>query len=229
LFVLQSGHFRLGLVQKRLRIWVRTHPHPACAEEAVSAFAARLRLRFATTRSCRSQRRRRISARYDAAAAWRRPGPLPSYAGHYPRVVRMDTGAVLSAWEGRCFTVPKGRRKSNPTPQPSAVPSGLVSPAVFFPALKRRAILKMSLRDKGTCPPPFSPGKQHDSLAMFSRAFRGPGVQPGRCGTCSASDGRGRIVLRWFAYPTALEAARDGSGCSLSRQTGYRDFQISTK
>src|SRR3989441_9285702 len=34
------------------------------------------------------------------------------------------------------------------------------------------------------------------------------------------SDGRGRIVLRRSAYPTALEAARDGSGCSLSRRTG---------
>src|SRR5205809_7472693 len=31
------------------------------------------------------------------------------------------------------------------------------------------------------------------------------------------SDGRGRIVLRRSAYPTAL---RDGSGCSLSRRTG---------
>src|SRR5437867_9710716 len=34
------------------------------------------------------------------------------------------------------------------------------------------------------------------------------------------SDGRGRIVLCRSAYPTALEAARDGSGCSLSRRTG---------
>src|SRR5436309_7712881 len=33
-------------------------------------------------------------------------------------------------------------------------------------------------------------------------------------------DGRGRIVLSRSAYPTALEAARDGSGCSLSRRTG---------
>jgi hypothetical protein len=35
------------------------------------------------------------------------------------------------------------------------------------------------------------------------------------------SDGRGRIVFRRLAYPTALEAASDGSGCSLSRRTGY--------
>src|SRR5206468_6039177 len=34
------------------------------------------------------------------------------------------------------------------------------------------------------------------------------------------SDGSGRIVLRRSAYPTALEAARNGSGCSLSRRTG---------
>src|SRR5882724_1574049 len=35
------------------------------------------------------------------------------------------------------------------------------------------------------------------------------------------SDGRGRIVLRRSAYPTALEVGRDGAGCSLSRRTGY--------
>ena len=32
------------------------------------------------------------------------------------------------------------------------------------------------------------------------------------------SDGRGRIVLRRSAYPTTSKAARDGSGCSLSRR-----------
>src|SRR5437667_8513157 len=31
------------------------------------------------------------------------------------------------------------------------------------------------------------------------------------------SDGRGRIVIR-SAYPAAVEVARDGSGCSLSRR-----------
>src|SRR6266705_6726885 len=46
--------------------------------------------------------------------------------------------------------VPKGRLRSNLTPSPSAVPSGLVCHAGRFPALKRRAILRMSLRDKGT-------------------------------------------------------------------------------
>src|SRR6266511_6025136 len=40
-----------------------------------------------------------------------------------------------------------------------------------------------------------------------------PPAQPG-------SDGRGRIVLRRSAYPTALDAARDGTGCSFSRRTG---------
>src|SRR6266702_7110013 len=40
--------------------------------------------------------------------------------------------------------------RSNPTPHPSAVPSGLVRQTGCFPALKRRAILEMSLRDKGT-------------------------------------------------------------------------------
>jgi hypothetical protein len=66
-------------VQKQLRILRRTHPHPTCADEAASAFAAHLRLRFASTRSRRSRRRRRKSARDGAtAAARRRPGPLPS-------------------------------------------------------------------------------------------------------------------------------------------------------
>jgi len=40
------------------------------------------------------------------------------------------------------------------------------------------------------------------------------------------SDGRGRIVLRRSAYPTSLEAARDGSGCSLSRRTGEGQGRI---
>jgi len=35
-----------------------------------------------------------------------------------------------------------------------------------------------------------------------------------------SSYGRGRIVLRRPAYPTASEAARDGAACSLSRRTG---------
>jgi hypothetical protein len=79
---------------------------------------------------------------------------------------------ALSAWEVPCFAgpkgqpriaqrfnagldteksrVPKGRLRSNPTCHASAVPSGLVCYAGSFPALKRRAILKTSLRDKGT-------------------------------------------------------------------------------
>ena len=120
----------------------------------------------------------------------------------------LDAGTVLPSSEDRCFAVPKGqeriaqrfnagleaqrargpkgRLRSNPTPQPSAVPSGLVCHAGCFPALKRRAILKMSLRDKGTGRPPPPPSKQRDSLAMPSRASPGYGVQPGRCGIRSS-------------------------------------------
>jgi hypothetical protein len=89
------------------------------------------------------------------------PSPL-LVRGHYPQVGRLSTGAVLSAGEDRCIAVPKGRLRpacaaersgaadrSDPTPHPSAVPSGLLCLAECFPALKRRAILKMSLRDKG--------------------------------------------------------------------------------
>src|SRR5438034_1210133 len=96
------------------------------------------------------------------------PSLSPRSAGHYRRVVLLDTRAVLSAREDRCVgvpqgqsriaqrfnagsdaersRVPKGRLRSNPTPHPSAVPSGLFCHAGCFPALKRRAILKMSLR-----------------------------------------------------------------------------------
>src|SRR5438552_9317322 len=123
------------------------------------------------------------------AAAWR-GGFLPLTptlsvrAGHYPQVVLLDTGAVLSAREDRSFgvpkgqsriaqrfntglhaersRVPKGRLSPNPAPHPSAVPSGLVCHGRCFPALKRRAILKMSLRDKGAWWPPFLPRKQPD-------------------------------------------------------------------
>jgi hypothetical protein len=101
-------------------------------------------------------------------------------AGHYPQVGLLDTGAVLSARADRCFVVPEGqaritqrfnstlgwtpkrhesrRPRHNPTAHPSAVPSGLVCHAGCFPALERRAILKMSLRDKGTWQPPTATG-----------------------------------------------------------------------
>ena len=46
--------------------------------------------------------------------------------------------------------VPKGRPRANYEPNPPTVPSGLVCQAGFVPALKRRAILNLSLRDKGT-------------------------------------------------------------------------------
>ena len=133
--------------------------------------------------------------------------------GHYPQVLLLDTGAVLAAREDRCFAVPKGqsriaqrfnagleakmsqvpkgRLRSNPRQQPSAVPSGLVCHAELFPALKRRAILKMSLRDKGRSRLLIPPGKQPYSLAIPSNPFQGHGVQPGRCGTHS---GQGKGV-----------------------------------
>ena len=141
------------------------------------------------------------------------PSPLPWGAGLYPQVVPLDAGAVLSAWEDRCLAVskgqariaqrfnagldakrsrvPKGRLRSNPTPHASAVPSGLVCLTGSFPALKRRAILEMSLRDKGMWLPPFPPSKQPDSFAMPSGAFRGHSVQPGSCGARSSRRGRG--------------------------------------
>src|SRR5438477_244453 len=64
--------------------------------------------------------------------------------------------------------------RSNPTPHPSAVPSELVCHAGRFPALKRRAILMMPLRDKGNAAVGFS-AKQGtlfltDAVNRFSAA-----------------------------------------------------------
>src|SRR2546421_9250577 len=96
-----------------------------------------------------------------------RPEYPPCGAWSLPTsVVLLDTGAVLSAWADRCLAVPKGQARiaqrfnagldakrsrvpkgrlmSKPTAHPSAVPSGLVCLTRCFPALKRRAILKMS-------------------------------------------------------------------------------------
>ena len=159
------------------------------------------------------------------------PSPLSWRAGHYPQDVLPDTGAVLSAWEDRCFVVPKGqariaqrfnagldakssrvpkgRLSSNPTTHPSAVPSGLVCYAGRFPALKRRAILEMSLRDNGTWRPLFPPSKQPDSLAMPSRAFRGYGVQPERK-FCAPFQGRTGGGL----WPYTRLPSDNPSGCA---------------
>jgi len=52
----------------------------------------------------------------------------------------------------------------------------------------------------------------------FAVRHRRP-AQPG-------SDGRGRIVPRATAYPTALETTNDGAGCSLSRRTGEGQGQL---
>ena len=49
-------------------------------------------------------------------------------------------------------------------------------------------------------------------LRIWGQTHPHPGPLP--------SDGRGRTVLSRSANPTALESARDGSGCSLSRRTG---------
>jgi hypothetical protein len=115
-----------------------------------------------------------------------KPLTILRIAGHHPQVVLLENEAVLSSLKGRGFAVPKGqpriaqrfnagfdakrsrvpkgRQKFIPTPKPSAVPSGLGCPAGCFPALTRRAILKMSLRDKGTGRPALLPSKEPDSL-----------------------------------------------------------------
>jgi hypothetical protein len=52
--------------------------------------------------------------------------------------------------------VPKGRPRARPRQNFATVPSGLVCQPGYFPALKRRAVLKRSLRDKG---------KRHSQIA----------------------------------------------------------------
>src|SRR5207249_10254013 len=69
----------------------------------------------------------------------------------------------------------KGRLSSKHTRHPSVVPSGRASPAGCFPALKRRAILKISLRDKGIGWSPFPARKQPVHERMASTRFRGFG------------------------------------------------------
>ena len=81
--------------------------------------------------------------------------------------------------------VPKGRPRANYKPKLPTVPWGLVCQAGCFPALKRRAILKMSLRDNG---------KWH-----AFKGFCADGFRSGRCGDRSSivgnltrlDDGRG--------------------------------------
>jgi hypothetical protein len=116
-----------------------------------------------------------------------------------PQVLFLHTRGGLSASEERCLVVPKGqvrvaqrfnaglddkrspvpkgRVRSNLTRHPSPVPSGLVCYAGCFPALKRRAILKMSLRDKGTGRLPSHPSNQPDAQMMLSKIFRGHDVE----------------------------------------------------
>jgi len=79
--------------------------------------------------------------------------------------------------------VPQGRLRPNPTRHPSAVPPGLVSQAGCFPALKRRAILAMSLRDKGTRPSAFpqwkEPNSSREPLRDFTSAVSSQGERAG--------------------------------------------------
>ena len=117
----------------------------------------------------------KVHTRYAQRVLAFQPSRLGSWSSPVSRT------AVLSVREERCFVVPKGqariaqrfnagseakksrvpkgRLRSNLAPNPSIVPSGLACHAGSFPALKRRAILKMSLRDTGTRRPPF-PRKQ---------------------------------------------------------------------
>jgi len=55
-------------------------------------------------------------------------------------------------------------------------------------------------------------GLVQKQLRSLRRTHPHPGPLP--------SDGRGRTVLSRLAYPTAVEGATDGSGCSLSRRPG---------
>jgi hypothetical protein len=95
-------------------------------------------------------------------------------------------------------------------------------------------MLRMIIHGVSPCwramPPTTAPSNRHRRRHIC--IFKPPGPTShtstwGSCknnfGFCSGplpSDGRGRIELRRAAYPTALETARDGSGCSLSRRTG---------
>ena len=65
--------------------------------------------------------------------------------GHATIAQRFNAGL-----EANRSGVPKGRSRTESGRCVPTVPSGLVCQAGFFPALKRRAILKMSLRDKST-------------------------------------------------------------------------------
>src|SRR5688572_27762575 len=93
-------------------------------------------------------------------------------------------------------------RSPKPVPQPRYV-VGLVQ--------KRLRILRRTHPQPQESAFPFLPSP---GLRPPSPAPAGEGVGP------LPSDGRGRIVLFRSAYPTAVEGARDGSGCSLSRRTG---------
>jgi len=62
-----------------------------------------------------------------------------------------ESSPAFQRWVGRQKVAsPEGTAEVQSHSHSSVVPSGLVCRAGCFPALKRRAILKMSLRDNGT-------------------------------------------------------------------------------
>src|SRR5436190_14252190 len=62
--------------------------------------------------------RQRLPTKFSApltfATAFDSSLPLCPGAGHYPKVVLLYTGVVLSAREDRCFGVPKGQSRISP-------------------------------------------------------------------------------------------------------------------
>src|SRR6266516_6562515 len=157
-----------------------------------------------------------------------------------------ENQAVLCAWENCCLVVPKGqariaqrfnaglhvkksrvpkgRPRSHSTHHHSAVPSGLVCLAGDFPALKRRAILKTSLRDKGRRRPDYPPITQPNSLAVLSRAFPGLRVAPARFGKRSSLAEREQplhpyvLTHSWIRQSPRKPIQMDGVWYSLSSQ-----------
>jgi hypothetical protein len=75
-------------------------------------------------------------------------------AGHYPQVVLLDTGAAFSAWEARCFGVPKGQVRIAPDlltrtgdyHRPIKTPIKNLRPAIATPARFRKSSASIALR-----------------------------------------------------------------------------------
>ena len=73
------------------------------------------------------------------------PSPL-LLPGYYPQVVRLDTGAVLSAGKDRCFAVPKGQARIAQRFNAGLTPKGRESRRDGRSPIPYR-ILQPSLRD----------------------------------------------------------------------------------